>query len=53
LKWVLSTLQFWWKTEADLLRLFGRPLEKDAQNEYWLSASAYLSYGGVLRVVKS
>jgi hypothetical protein len=40
------------ETEADLLRLFGRPLEQDAQNEYWLSASAYLSYGGVLRVVR-
>jgi hypothetical protein len=41
------------ETEADLLRSFGKPLEKDSQNEYWLSASSFLSYGGVLRVVRA
>lgn len=41
------------ETEADLLAQFGKPLEKDAQNEYWLSASSFLSYGGVLRVVRA
>ena len=41
------------ETEADLLSVFGKPLEQDAQNEYWLTASAYLSYGGVLRVVRA
>jgi len=41
------------ETEADLLKVFGKPLETDAQNEYWLSASTYLSYGGVLRVVRA
>jgi len=41
------------ETEADLLAQFGKPLEKDSQNEYWLSASSFLSYGGVLRVVRA
>jgi len=41
------------ETEADFLAEFGKPLEKDAQNEYWLSASSFLSYGGVLRVVRA
>jgi rRNA processing protein Gar1 len=40
-------------TEQDLLRVFGKPLEEDAQNEYWHSASSYLSYGGVLRIVRA
>jgi len=39
-------------SEQDLLRVFGKPLEEDSQNEYWHSASSYLSYGGVLRVVR-
>ena len=38
--------------EQDLLRVFGKPLETDSQNEYWHCASSYLSYGGVLRVVR-
>ncbi len=41
------------ETEQDLLKIFGRPLQADAQYEYWLSASSYLSYGGVLRVVRT
>jgi hypothetical protein len=39
--------------EAELLETFGKPSEQDGQNEYWLSASNYLSYGGVLRVVRA
>lgn len=39
--------------EAELLETFGKPTETDGQNEYWLSASNYLSYGGVLRVVRA
>ena len=39
-------------TEAELLDTFGKPSETDGQNEYWLSASNYLSYGGVMRVVR-
>jgi hypothetical protein len=41
------------ETEQDLLKIFGKPSEKDGQNEYWLSASSFLSYGGVLRVVRA
>ena len=41
------------ETEQDLLATFGEPKEDDAQYEYWMSASSYLSYGGVLRVVRS
>jgi hypothetical protein len=41
------------ETESDLLNTFGKPLNNDNQYEYWLSASSYLSYGGVLRVVRS
>jgi hypothetical protein len=39
--------------EQDLLNVFGKPISGDGQYEYWLSASNYLSYGGVLRVVRS
>ena len=41
------------ETEAQLQETFGSPKETDAQNEYWISASTYLSYGGVLRVVRA
>ena len=41
------------ETEQDLLATFGEPKEDDAQYEYWMSASSYLSYGGVLRVVRA
>ena len=39
-------------TEQDLINVFGRPLSTDAQYEYWMSASSFLSYGGVLKVVR-
>jgi hypothetical protein len=41
------------ETEQDLLNTFGKPVDNDGQYEYWLSASSYLSYGGVLRVIRS
>ena len=41
------------ETESDLLETFGKPYSADAQYEYWMTASAYLSYGGVLRVLRS
>jgi hypothetical protein len=41
------------ETERDLLNTFGRPLNNDNQYEYWLTASSYLSYGGVMRLVRS
>ena len=41
------------ETEQDLLQTFGKPISTDGQYGYWLSASNYLSYGGVLRVLRS
>jgi len=40
-------------TEQDLIATFGKPLSTDSQYEYWMSASSYLSYGGVLKVVRT
>jgi len=39
--------------ERDLINTFGKPLSTDAQYEYWMSASSYLSYGGILKVVRT
>jgi hypothetical protein len=39
-------------TEQELINTFGKPLSADAQYEYWMSASSYLSYGGILKVVR-
>ena len=41
------------ENEQDLLATYGKPLDKDGQFEYWMTASSYLSYGGVLRVLRS
>ena len=41
------------ENEQDLVATFGKPLSTDAQYEYWLTASNYLSYGGILRVFRS
>ena len=41
------------QNENDLLNTFGKPLSTDTQYEYWLSASSYLSYGGILRVIRT
>jgi hypothetical protein len=40
-------------TERDLLSVFGKPSPESNQYEYWMSASSYLSYGGVLKVVRA
>jgi hypothetical protein len=40
-------------TEQELINTFGKPLSTDGQYEYWLSASSFLSYGGVLKVVRT
>ena len=40
-------------TETDLINVFGKPSSKDAQYEYWMSASSYLSYGGVMKIVRT
>jgi hypothetical protein len=39
-------------TENQLISVFGKPLSTDAQYEYWMSASSFLSYGGVLKVAR-
>jgi len=39
--------------ETDLINVFGKPLSTDAQYEYWMSAASFLSYGGVLKVVRT
>jgi len=39
-------------TEQELIDVFGKPLDLDGQYEYWMSASSFLSYGGVLKVVR-
>lgn len=41
------------ETEQDLLNTFGKPYSADDQYEYWYTASSYLSYGGVLRVIRA
>jgi hypothetical protein len=40
-------------TEEQLVNTFGKPIGTDAQYEYWMSASSFLSYGGVLKVVRT
>jgi hypothetical protein len=40
-------------TENELIQVFGKPSSTDAQYEYWMSASSFLSYGGVLKVVRA
>ena len=39
-------------SEQDLLNVFGKPISSDRQYEWWLTASAFLSYGGRLKVVR-
>jgi hypothetical protein len=40
-------------TENELINVFGKPQNLDGQYEYWMSASSFLSYGGVLKVVRT
>ncbi len=40
-------------TEQELLNVFGKPISTDSQYEYWMSASSFLSYGGILKVVRT
>ena len=41
------------ENEQDLIDLFGKPSLNDRHYEYWYTASNYLQYGGVLRVVRA
>ena len=40
-------------TENQLINTFGKPISTDAQYEYWMAASSFLTYGGVLKVVRT
>ena len=40
-------------TEQELLNVFGKPDSLDGQYEYWMSASSFLSYGGVMKIVRT
>ena len=40
-------------SEQALISTFGKPVSTDAQYEYWMTASSYLTYGGVLKVVRT
>jgi Phage tail sheath C-terminal domain/Phage tail sheath protein subtilisin-like domain len=40
------------RNESELLTVFGKPQNNDAQYEYWLSASSFLTYGGVLKTIR-
>ena len=40
-------------TQQELLNVFGQALSTDRQYEYWYTASEFLTYGGVLSVVRS
>ena len=40
-------------TEQELIDVFGKTQSTDAQYEYWMTASSYLTYGGVLKVVRT
>lgn len=41
------------ETEQELIEVYGKPISTDAQYEYWMSASSFLTYGGVLKVVRT
>jgi len=41
------------ENENDLLTTYGQPYSTDKNYEYWLTASSFLAYGGVLRVIRT
>ena len=41
------------ESEEDLLQTFGQPYSVDKHYEYWMVASSYLAYGGVLQVIRA
>jgi len=40
------------ETQQQFLDTFGQPLSTDRQYEYWMTANSFLSYGGILKVVR-
>ena len=41
------------RTQQELINTFGKPLSTDRQYEYWMTASSFLTYGGILKVVRT
>ena len=41
------------ESEEDLLQTFGQPYSIDNHYEYWMVASSFLAYGGVLQVIRA
>ena len=40
-------------TQQELIDVFGTPQSDDRQYEYWMTASEFLNYGGILSVVRT
>jgi len=40
-------------TETQLINTFGKAISTDAQYQYWMTAASFLTYGGVLKVVRT
>lgn len=40
-------------SEEELIQVFGKPQSTDRQYEYWMTASSFLSYGGIVKVVRT
>jgi|DEB0MinimDraft_6_1074348.scaffolds.fasta_scaffold00068_33 hypothetical protein len=40
-------------TEQELINAFGKPKTEYKHYEYWMSAASYLSYGGIVNVVRT
>ena len=40
------------ETQQQFLDTFGKPIGTDRQYEYWMTGNSFLSYGGVLKVVR-
>ena len=40
------------ETQQQFLDTFGQPIGTDRQYEYWMTGSSFLSYGGILKVVR-
>jgi len=40
------------ETQQQFLDTFGQPIGTDRQYEYWMTANSFLSYGGILKVVR-
>ena len=40
------------ETQQQFLDTFGKPIGTDRQYEYWMSGNSFLSYGGILKVVR-